>query len=91
MWLCPPWDSSGQETGAQGAGPGEGAGQQNSWNTFRVILFRTSKISSQSFFNSNPKVCRSSLIAIKELLLNFGLELKKLHNEFYQPTERISE
>ena len=29
--------------------------------------------------------------AINELLLKFGLELKKLLNEFYQPTERISE
>ena len=57
---------------------------------------------SQSFCNSNPKFNSSSLVANalttalessapKELLLNFGLELKKLSDEFYWPTERISE
>ena len=45
------------------------------------------------FFNSNLKFSRSFLIAdcntvvetsaIEELLLNFGLELKKLRDEFY--------
>ena len=28
---------------------------------------------------------------LKEFLLHFGLELKKLHNEFYKPTERFVE